>query len=152
LDPEIQLGMDLTIPENYLPDQNQRLLLYRRLSAAPDETEISNIEMEMLDRFGSAPPSVKNLIQASKIKCQLRRLRVSNLKAGKAGYSLSFDASTPVRADDLVRAVSKYPQHFQALPDGRLVIKKPMASGESPDNERVLRGVELALAELESWC
>jgi transcription-repair coupling factor (superfamily II helicase) len=152
IDPELQLEMDLTIPEHYLPDQGQRLLLYRRLSAAPEEAEVSTLAEEVSDRFGPPPESVKNLFVASKIKCQLRRLRVTNLKSGKSGYSVSFDSQSPVRAEDLIRAVSKYPQHFQALPDGRLLIRRPLDKRSEKDPSLVLRGVEIALTELESWC
>lgn len=148
IDPEIQLGIDTTIPETYIPEIGLRLVFYRRLAAADDEHEIENIEHEMEDRFGLFPESVKNLAASMRIKCQLRRLGVSALTAGKNGFSVAFDASTVVDPKKMVRAVQKYPAHFQMNPDGRLLLKR--VSGEV-DPQKIMRGVEAALSEVESW-
>lgn len=148
IDPEIQIGLDTTIPESFIPEFGLRLVFYRRLAAADDDHEISHIEEELEDRFGSFPQSVKNLIHSMRIKCQLRRLGVRGLSAGKNGYSVAFDSSTKVNPAKMVRAVQKYPAHFQLSPEGRLLIKRPSNTNET---EKIMRGVESALSEVESW-
>ena len=149
IDPDISLGIDTTIPDIYIPEIGLRLTFYRKLASAESEFDVESIEREMDDRFGSAPQSVKNLYQVMRLKCLLRRLGIKALNAGKAGFSVAFDSSTPVEPQKMVRAVQKYPAHFQMNPDGRLVIKR---ISEFVDPEKMMRGIETALSEVESWC
>jgi transcription-repair coupling factor (superfamily II helicase) len=83
------------------------------------------------------------------LKCQLRRLKVRSLSAGKRGYALSFDPSTPVNPAKMVEKIKNYPQHFQLQPDGKLVL---LNSSSGQDTQKLLRGVEAALAQIEEWC
>lgn len=149
IDPEISLGIDTTLPESYIPEIGIRLLFYRKLASAANEEEVEMIEKEMVDRFGSLPSSVTHLVAVMLIKCQLRRLGVKSLNGGKNGFSLVFDARTPVNPLKLVESVKKYPMHFQMSPEGKLFLKKPTGPQDGKD---ILRGVEGALAQLESWC
>lgn len=148
IDPEIKLGVDTMIPEAYIPESNIRLLFYKKLASSIDENEVDLIALELEDRFGSAPEGVKNLIHLMKIKCQLRRLGVKALTAGKTAFSIIFDARTPVSPERLVASIAKYPAHFQLSPDGKLLIKR---QAEMTGSEKIIRGLEGALTQLEAW-
>jgi transcription-repair coupling factor (superfamily II helicase) len=148
IEPDIKLDIDTTIPDGFVPEIGLRLMFYRKLSAASDEAEIDDIEKDLDDRFGSLPASVKNLVGVMKIKIALRKLGVTALSAGKAGFSVSFDSQTPVSAKKMVAAVSRYPKHFQVNPDGRLLIRR---HDEMDGPEKMLRGIEIALKEVDSW-
>ncbi len=149
IDPEINIGIDTVIPDFYIPEIGLRLLFYRRLASASDESEIDVLAEEIEDRFGTPTPGTQGLFSAMKIKCLLRRLAVRSLSAGPSGYSVAFDPSTPVLPAKMVSAVQKYPLHFQFSPDGRLLIKKIHAES---DPQKIVRGIETALTEIESWC
>jgi transcription-repair coupling factor (superfamily II helicase) len=149
VDPDITIGIDITIPNDFVADPSHRLLFYRRLANALDENEVEEIRLEIMDRFGSPPQSVSNLVAIMRIKCQLRRLGVRSLTASKIGYSLIFDVETPVKPARLVASVSRYPHLFSLFPDGKVLIK-----GENTENDAIgsMRGVEGALSLIESWC
>lgn len=149
IDPDIQIPIDTSIPEYFVPDIGLRLMIYRRLAAAIDEAEVDAIGEELEDRFASLPESVTNLLVIMRIKCQLRRLGVRSAVASKLGVSLSFDASTPVSPEKMVDSIRRYPHHYHLSPDGKLVIKKP---ANATDTRDVVRSVEAALSQLESWC
>lgn len=149
IDPDIQLPIDTTIPETFIPEIGLRLMVYRRLAACLDENEVDQIGEELVDRFGPLPNSVQNLMILMRIKCQLRRLRIRAAVASKYGVSLSFDESTPVNPQKIVDSIKRYPEHYQLTPDGKLVIKKPANAKISTD---IVRSVEGALAQLETWC
>jgi len=149
IDPEIRLGIDTTIPETYIPDFGLRLVFYRRLAAASNEEDLKLIEEEMEDRFGHPTESVKNLYFMMEIRLRLQDLGIRSLVAGKAGYLVVFDSKTPVHPQKMVAAVQKYPSHFQLHPDGRLLIKRV---GETQNDEKIVRGISVALSEVASWC
>jgi transcription-repair coupling factor (superfamily II helicase) len=148
VDPDIQLGIDTTLPESYIPEFGLRLVFYRKLASAEDEHEIELIQNELDDRFGRLPESVNNLVAMMRIKCHLRRLGVNSMSAGKNGFSISFDSSTRVEAVKVVQAIQKYPAHFQMHPDGRLIIRRVQGQLEP---HQIMRGIEAALSEIESW-
>lgn len=149
IDPDIQIPIDSSIPDFYIPEIGLRLMAYRRLAASLSEDEIEEIAEELQDRFGSPPPSVLNLYLLMRIKCQLRRLGIRAAVASRSGVSLTFDSQTPVDPQKMVESIKRYPAHYQLTPDGKLLIKRPASATQALD---VVRGVEGALAQLESWC
>jgi transcription-repair coupling factor (superfamily II helicase) len=88
--PQVQLGFDAHIPEDYIPDMGLRLQLYRRLGDLPDTARIVAMKHEIADRFGPLPQSVHGLlhVMATRVKC--REIGVEKLNAHKSGISLSF--------------------------------------------------------------
>ena len=64
----VNLPLSIGIPDSYIPDQNLRLKLYRRLADIRDENTLASLEMEFEDRFGSLPEQVRNLIFQIKVK------------------------------------------------------------------------------------
>ncbi len=72
LDPEINITISAFIPESYIPDIDQRLLAYRRLSKMASLKEISDFKIELKDRFGELPVEAANLL----IKIMLRVLAI----------------------------------------------------------------------------
>lgn len=148
-EPDISLGIDTTIPATYIPEVGLRLMFYRKLATAQGESDIDHLELELEDRFGPRPESVKTLGAVMKTRCQLKRLRVTSLSAGKAGCSLTFDPSTPVDPAKIVAHLKRYPTLFHLHPDGKLLIKRPE---EGSDTWTLMRSIDGALTLLESWC
>ncbi|MEE8346896.1 MAG: transcription-repair coupling factor, partial [Dehalococcoidia bacterium] len=62
--PEVTIELPLTahLPQSYVPDLNQRLALYQRMSDTTDPREVESIGQELVDRFGQPPPPVRNLL------------------------------------------------------------------------------------------
>jgi len=76
---EINLKVDIQIPEDYLPQMNLRLNLYKRISSADALEEIQAVEDEIQDRFGPPPRSVRNLCQYGRIKLLAQRLKIKRI-------------------------------------------------------------------------
>lgn len=149
LDPEVKLDIDCHIPETYIPEVGLRLGFYRKLAAATNDEELRSVMEDLNDRFGDAPDSVKNLSGIMSIKLLLRQLRVLSLAAGKNGFSVAFDPKTPVQPQKMVAAVSRYPNHFQLSPEGKLLIRR---QSDTQDPQKMLRGIEAAITEIQHWC
>ena len=76
IDPEIKLPVIGRLPEDYVGDVSQRLVLYKRLSSARDENEVALIRDELLDRFGRLPREAENLLEVIRLKILARRLGI----------------------------------------------------------------------------
>ena len=83
---EMNLGLDLAVPADYIEDQNQRLALYRELSLASGAGDVARIASDLSDRFGPAPPVVSRMLDAVRLRLQAERLAIRSV-AGRATAS-----------------------------------------------------------------
>ncbi|MFQ5971794.1 MAG: transcription-repair coupling factor, partial [Alphaproteobacteria bacterium] len=88
--PSITVGTPILIPEAYVSDLDVRLSLYRRIANLVSEEEIEGFAAEMIDRFGSLPPEVENLLSVIALKRLCRNAGVEKLDAGPKGAVVSF--------------------------------------------------------------
>ncbi|HEY6214359.1 MAG TPA: transcription-repair coupling factor, partial [Vicinamibacterales bacterium] len=75
----VNLRVDLRIDESYIPDMNQRLMLYRSVAAARTEGEIDDILEGAHDRYGALPDSVLNLADYGRIRVMADRLGIDSI-------------------------------------------------------------------------
>jgi transcription-repair coupling factor (superfamily II helicase) len=75
----INLGVDLRIEEEYVPDMRQRLMLYRRVAAARDEQSLDLLLEEIRDRYGPLPASVLNLADYGRIRFMADQLGIESI-------------------------------------------------------------------------
>jgi len=105
---EINLKADIRVPEDYLPQVNLRLNLYKRLSSVEDLGEVERIRGEVRDRFGELPGSVENLLRYGAVKLLAGRLRVDSLDRAGDRLILKFDPSTGVDLTRVPALLKKY--------------------------------------------
>ena len=117
---EVNLHVPALIPDDYLPDVNSRLILYKRIAAANGEADLKNLQVEMIDRFGLLPYQVKNLFQISRLRLWAQELGIRTIEAGPEGGSIDFKESTPVDPMSLVKLVQSAPRAYQLAGATRL--------------------------------
>jgi transcription-repair coupling factor (superfamily II helicase) len=102
----VNLRVDLRIEDAYVPDMNQRLMLYRRVAAARDDDEIDRVIEEASDRYGAPPASVLNLADYGRIRVMADRLGIDTIDREGRLVVLKFRPQAkvdPVRLVNLVR-------------------------------------------------
>ncbi len=79
--PEVELSLkaDIYIPEEYIPDSNERVVFYRRLSETVSAHDVKRIEDEMRDRFGRPGEPVRNLLDSAYIRHYAAELHISEV-------------------------------------------------------------------------
>jgi transcription-repair coupling factor (superfamily II helicase) len=126
--PEIQMGISAFIPEEYVQDVHQRLVLYKRISLAAGDEEINQIKSELQDCYGELPQSVDNLLQVIGIRNSLKPL-----KGKKMGYDgkymyIFFNASSPVDPAKIISLYHKKIKGLRFTPDYKLFVPSPGGS------------------------
>ena len=123
--PEIQLGISAFIPEEYVQDVHQRLVLYKRISLAENEEDIDQIRSELQDCYGKPTQSVDNLLQVINIRNYLKPL-----KGKKMGYDgkylyIFFLATSPVDPAKIIALYRKKIKDLRFTPDYKLYVPAP---------------------------
>jgi transcription-repair coupling factor (superfamily II helicase) len=88
--PEVKANFSMYIPESYIKDSKIKLGFYRRLSACSSIEEVCSIEEELIDRFGRYPEEIDNLINVSKLKVCMRKIKVKFIDIHKEEFDIEF--------------------------------------------------------------
>jgi transcription-repair coupling factor (superfamily II helicase) len=88
--PSINLGVPVLIPEEYVPDLDVRLGLYRRLSGLTSKVELEGFAAELIDRFGPLPKEVNTLLLVVRIKAECKKAGIARLDGGPKGGTIQF--------------------------------------------------------------
>ncbi|MFT4021507.1 MAG: transcription-repair coupling factor [Acinetobacter sp.] len=110
---EINLHMPALIPDDYLGDVHQRLLFYKRISNTNSEEKLANIRMELIDRFGVLPISVKQLFSVHELRLQAEQLGITKVDISQNGGYIEFSPDTPVQAISIIQMIQKQPTYFR---------------------------------------
>ncbi len=112
---EVDLHVTAMIPDDYLPDVHQRLVLYKRIAQARTDRKLHELQVEMIDRFGLLPEPVRNLFTAAALRLKARALGIRKLEVGPAGGRIEFTAKPAIDMGELVRMIQKE-SHTYSLP------------------------------------
>ncbi len=105
VEPVVSVDVDGFLPEDYVPEVNQRLAFYKRLAGADSDAAVADLRAELLDRFGPLPVEAAQLLDIVRLRAAARRLGLERVEAGAGRALLTFAPSTTVPPDRLVRAV-----------------------------------------------
>ncbi|WP_414694943.1 transcription-repair coupling factor [Phenylobacterium sp.] len=141
--PQINTGAAVLIPENYVPDLNVRLSLYRRLADAEQSADREALAAELIDRFGPMPPEAGQLLKVVAIKGLCREANVAKIDVGPKGAVVSFRNDSFKNPAALIAFVQKNQILWRVRPDNKVVVK-----GEWETPEQRLGAAEKVLAEL----
>ncbi len=100
--PQINLGVPVLIPEDYVTDLDTRLGLYRRLSGLDRKVELEGFAAELIDRFGPLPREVNVLLRIVRIKSMCKAAGVEKLNVGARGATVEFHGNRFARPEGLV--------------------------------------------------
>ncbi len=124
---KMELDLDIYIPQVYVPDSQQRVDLYRKLSEAKSVEDVDGVEAEMSDRFGAAPPEVEDLLNLTRAKIAAAQLGISRLGLKKDTLDLTFSPDQRIdkqKLENLSRKID-LPLEFSLDPQLKLTIQLP---------------------------
>ena len=140
---EINLRIPALITNDYLPDVHARLITYKRIANAKDDDQLSELKVEMIDRFGTLPDSTRNLFRLTSLKLQAEKLGILKIDAGPKGGRIEFGSDTKVHPLTIVNLIQKQPQFYKL--EGADKLKFAI---ESESAEQRLDAVEKLLTQL----
>jgi transcription-repair coupling factor (superfamily II helicase) len=121
VEPEINLKVPAFIPEAYVKDPGQRLVIYKKLTQAENEEDVLEVQNEVSDRFGSYPLATAFLFDIMKLRILLKRLLVRQIDFDGKSVIISFHPRTPAPPDTIIAMMRNEPKKFLFTPDYKLV-------------------------------
>lgn len=127
---EVNLHLPALIPDDYLPDVNMRLTLYKRLSNCQTKQDLHELQVEMIDRFGLLPEPVKALFEIAELRQIGEQLGLKKIEAGPHGGRLQFTKHTSVEPMTIIQMVQKEPAIFRLQNNDQLSFTREMDTAE----------------------
>ncbi|KAA9009222.1 transcription-repair coupling factor [Histidinibacterium aquaticum] len=121
--PQINLGVPVLIPEDYVPDLDVRLGLYRRLSDLTTKVELEGFAAELIDRFGELPKEVNTLMLVVRIKAMCKRAGISHLDGGPRGATIRFHNDKFASPQGLVDFI-EHQKGLAKVKDNKIVVRR----------------------------
>ena len=123
VEPEIKLRIPAFIPEEYVANANQRLVIYKRLTQATSEEEAAEVQAELADRFGDLPVAALYLVEVMKLRIHLTALLIKEVEFDGKRLVFCFHERTPVSPDAIIGLIRQQPKTHQFTPDFRLTVE-----------------------------
>ncbi|MGZ8297256.1 MAG: transcription-repair coupling factor [Allosphingosinicella sp.] len=146
--PQITVDAPIMIPEDYVPDLDLRMGLYRRMNELESSGEIEAFAAELIDRFGKLPDETDNLLKIIEIKLNCRAAQVVKLDVGPKGALVHFHNDAFPDLEGLIAYVQRLKGTAKLRPDSKLVISRrwPDAAGRVNGAIQLSRGLARILA------
>jgi len=141
---QLNLGLNIRVPGTYIPEENQRLQMYKRVARVETESQLADVAAELEDRYGPAPPAVRNLLDYASLKLLCMRVGVNAIERKRDSVTFKFRQSASVDPEQLAAFVASQ-RGTQFTPDGML---KFVLKATSP--AEVLRTLRAVLEQLAS--
>jgi len=122
--PQINVDAPILIPEDYVPDLDLRMGLYRRMNEVESRAEIESFAAELIDRFGKLPAATQNLLTVIEIKLNCRKACVAKIDTGPRGALVSFHEDQFPDLAGLLGYVERLKDSARLRPDSKLVITR----------------------------
>jgi transcription-repair coupling factor (superfamily II helicase) len=108
---DINLHAPTIITDDYVPNTNERLILYKRLSSCSNVDELKELEEEFIDRFGLIPEQTQNLIRLHKLRVLIKNYDIEKIDAGNSSIEITFNTHAtvdPTKIIDLIQSDRSY--------------------------------------------
>ncbi|ANU36766.1 transcription-repair coupling factor [Vibrio scophthalmi] len=109
---EVEMRIPALLPEDYIPDVNTRLSMYKQIASVADKDDLNNLKVELIDRFGLLPDAAKNLLSVAELKLAAAQLKVKKIEAHDKGGYIEFYPDADINPMYLVRLLQSQPQKF----------------------------------------
>jgi transcription-repair coupling factor (superfamily II helicase) len=107
VEPVVSVNAEGFLPDDYVPEVNQRLALYKRLAGAASDAAVADLRAELMDRFGPLPIPAEQLLDTVRIRVAARDLGIERLEVGEGKALITFSPATRLDPDRLVVAIQK---------------------------------------------
>ncbi|HET9345998.1 MAG TPA: transcription-repair coupling factor [Candidatus Limnocylindrales bacterium] len=86
----VDLPVEAHLPDSYVPEEAQKLELYRRLARARDGGDLAAFRQELTDRFGPMPPPVIRLVEVAELRLAAEAAGVASMSREEGQLVVRF--------------------------------------------------------------
>lgn len=119
---DIELNIPTLLPDDYIHDVYLRLTFYKRLSQSESTDEVSDLRVELIDRFGLLPDQAKNLFDIKLLQLQSKSMDIKSIAINQHGGTVKFDTTNDDILRKLIKLIQSKHQTYKPMPNNAIRI------------------------------
>lgn len=123
---ELELHIPALLPEDFIPDVNTRLSLYKRIANAENTEVLRDLKVEMINFFGLLPDAVRNLLDSAMLRLLARSLGICKIEVSDKGGFFEFTPKNNIDPTWLISLLQKDPKQWKLNGPTRLCFTKDL--------------------------
>ncbi|WP_036606812.1 transcription-repair coupling factor [Oribacterium sp. P6A1] len=104
-DTQINCDIDAFIPDSYISNEAQKLDTYKRISSITGDEDYSDMQDELIDRFGELPLECENLLHIARLKALAHQCYVTEVNIQRGMFKILFDKNADIQVDAIPEVV-----------------------------------------------
>ncbi|WP_323638657.1 transcription-repair coupling factor [Pectobacterium polonicum] len=124
---DVELRLPALLPDDFIPDVNTRLSLYKRIASAKTATELDELKVELIDRFGLLPDASRYLLQIAALRQQAQALGIRRIEGNEKGGFIEFGEQNRVDPTHLIGLLQRDPGTYRLDGPTRLKFMKDLS-------------------------
>ncbi|MEQ9928892.1 transcription-repair coupling factor [Pectobacterium parvum] len=124
---DVELRLPALLPDDFIPDVNTRLSLYKRIASAKTTTELDELKVELIDRFGLLPDASRYLLQIAALRQQAQALGIRRIEGNEKGGFIEFSEQNRVDPSHLIGLLQRDPGTYRLDGPTRLKFMKDLS-------------------------
>src|SRR5438552_7289920 len=93
---QLNLGLNIRIPAEYIGEENQRLRMYKRIAGVEHPEQLADVRAELEDRYGEPPSPIRNLLDATALKLLGQKVGVAGIDRKQNIIHIKFTESADI--------------------------------------------------------
>jgi transcription-repair coupling factor (superfamily II helicase) len=127
---DIDLRLPALFPDDFIPDVNLRLSLYKKLASCKDERAVNELQIELIDRFGLLPQNAKNLLDMTMLKIKAKQIGISKIEGTNKGGFIEFSQQTQIDPSFIIKLIQSQPRIYKLDGPQKLKFNVPTESAK----------------------
>ena len=140
-EPDVKIAVSAYIPDDYIPNADQKMDFYQRLADAHRIVALLEIKEEMEDRFGRMPQPAKSLMHIMEIKVMARQIGIETVQLEKNRFRWAFPQDRQISPADIQQIVEKSSAQLEFDLGERLQIEVQVAGRDEVERLERARDV-----------
>ncbi|WP_198339767.1 transcription-repair coupling factor [Pectobacterium parmentieri] len=124
---DVELRLPALLPDDFIPDVNTRLSLYKRIASAKNTVELDELKVELIDRFGLLPDASRHLLQIAALRQQAQALGIRRIEGNEKGGFIEFGEQNRVDPSHLIGLLQRDPGTYRLDGPTRLKFMKDLS-------------------------
>ncbi|UUE56113.1 transcription-repair coupling factor [Pectobacterium aroidearum] len=124
---DVELRLPALLPDDFIPDVNTRLSLYKRIASAKTSDELDELKVELIDRFGLLPDASRYLLQIAALRQQAQALGIRRIEGNEKGGFIEFSEQNRVDPSHLIGLLQRDPGTYRLDGPTRLKFMKDLS-------------------------
>jgi transcription-repair coupling factor (superfamily II helicase) len=139
---QLNLALNIRIPNDYIPEENQRLRMYKRVAGVQGELQLDEVRSELEDRYGPLPGAVRSLVEYAALRLLCQRVGANGIERKRDQFNIRFHQNAKIDPEKLARFVATH-KGAQFSPAGilKFFLKASGAGEVLPELHNLLAGL-----------